>query len=106
MRAFIASSFLLAAAESAVLRNTGSSEFILHDYLFNADDDRRTVDEDGHRKLETTEPIGYQKYELKKVIDVEGRQGVTTNGTYYFVSDSKALYVYDMEGNMVQNNTE
>mmetsp|Transcript_54415 Transcript_54415/g.115590 ORF Transcript_54415/g.115590 Transcript_54415/m.115590 type:complete len:405 (-) Transcript_54415:83-1297(-) len=105
MKAFIASSFLLAAAESArVLRNTGSSKFILREYLFNDD-----VDKEGRRELDgipSDQPMGYRQYELKEVIDVEGRQGVATNGTHYFVSDSLALYVYDMDGNMLQNNTD
>ena len=44
------------------------------------------------------------KYELKKVFEVEGRQGIATNGTHYFNSASKGLYVYDMEGNLLNKN--
>lgn len=32
-----------------------------------------------------------QKYTLDKVIQVEGRQGIATNTTHYFVSSSTAL---------------
>ena len=44
------------------------------------------------------------KYELKKVFEVEGRQGITTNGTHYWNSASKGLYLYDMEGNLLNKN--
>lgn len=45
-----------------------------------------------------------RKYSLEKVIEVDGRQGVSTNGTHYFVSSSTALYMYDLEGNLLKQN--
>ncbi|MFA6592050.1 MAG: hypothetical protein WCR48_04155 [Bacteroidales bacterium] len=44
------------------------------------------------------------EYRLKKVIEVEGRQGVAVDVNYYYVSDSKALYKYDKEGNLLLKN--
>lgn len=45
-------------------------------------------------------------YELQKVIEVAGRQGIATDGTHYFVSGSKALYTYSREGELLQANEE
>jgi hypothetical protein len=47
-----------------------------------------------------------QKYTLDKVIQVEGRQGIATNTTHYFVSSSTALYTYDLEGNLLMQNDD
>jgi len=46
------------------------------------------------------------KYTLKDVHVVKGRQGITTNGTHYFNTGSKGLYVYDTEWNMVMENED
>jgi outer membrane protein assembly factor BamB len=46
------------------------------------------------------------EYRLKKVIPVLGRQGIAIDKDYYYVSDTKALYKYDKEGNIVMKNTE
>ena len=43
-------------------------------------------------------------YALSDVIEVEGRQGVATDGSFYYVSGSTALYKYDMEGNLLLSN--
>ena len=43
-------------------------------------------------------------YTLSDVIEVEGRQGVATDGSFYYVSGSTALYKYDMEGNLLLSN--
>lgn len=43
---------------------------------------------------------------LKEVIEVAGRQGVATDGTYYYVSGSTALYQYDLSGRLVASNEE
>lgn len=43
-------------------------------------------------------------YALSDVIEVEGRQGVATDGSSYYVSGSTALYKYDMEGNLLLSN--
>jgi len=106
--------FLLAAtAESVrVLRGGPSSKFTMHEYLFEDgvltdDDTNNNNNKDGikGRKLDSEhQPIGYRKYELKEVIEVEGRQGISTNGTHYFNSGSTALYTYDLEGNLTAMN--
>lgn len=44
------------------------------------------------------------EYRLARVIEVEGRQGVATDGEYYYVSGSTALYKYDKEGRLVAEN--
>ncbi len=46
------------------------------------------------------------EYRLKKVIPVEGRQGIAIDENYYYVSCSKALYKYDKEGNLMLKNME
>lgn len=45
-------------------------------------------------------------FELKRVFEVAGRQGVATNGTHIFNSASAGLYVYDLEGNFLYSNEE
>lgn len=44
------------------------------------------------------------EYRLDKVISVAGRQGIAIDSNYYYVSDSKVLYKYDKQGNMIQKN--
>ena len=41
---------------------------------------------------------------LLRVIEVQGRQGVATDGERYFVSGSMALYAYDKEGILLLSN--
>ena len=43
-------------------------------------------------------------FELLRVIEVQGRQGVATDGELYFVSGSTALYVYDKQGALLAAN--
>ena len=43
-------------------------------------------------------------FSLDHVIEVEGRQGVATDGDFYYISGSTALYKYDMKGNLVAKN--
>jgi len=45
-------------------------------------------------------------YELVKVIEVDGRQGVATDGERYYVSGSKALFAYDKQGKLLVENRE
>lgn len=45
------------------------------------------------------------RYELKAVIPVEGRQGIAIDSTYYYVSGTGALYKYDKSGQLVASNT-
>ena len=44
------------------------------------------------------------QYKLKNVFPVDGRQGVACDGTYIYVSGSKALFKYDMNGKLVLKN--
>ncbi len=44
------------------------------------------------------------EYRLKKVIQVEGRQGIAIDENYYYVSNTRALLKYDKEGNLVAKN--
>lgn len=46
------------------------------------------------------------EYRLKKVIPVLGRQGIAIDKDYYYVSDTKALYKYDKEGNVIAKNDQ
>ena len=41
---------------------------------------------------------------LKDVMQVEGRQGVACDGKYMYVSDSKRLFKYDLNGKLLQTN--
>ncbi|MDR0901935.1 MAG: hypothetical protein LBM92_04095, partial [Opitutaceae bacterium] len=43
-------------------------------------------------------------YTLAGVFEVKGRQGVVSDGDYYYVSGSKGLYKYDKKGRLVQSN--
>lgn len=43
-------------------------------------------------------------YTLVGSFEVKGRQGVTTDGDYYYVSGSKALYKYDKNGKLLLSN--
>ncbi len=45
-------------------------------------------------------------YRLKKVMPVEGRQGIAVDDNYYYVSSSVALFKYDKEGNLVAKNED
>lgn len=47
-----------------------------------------------------------KKYQLKKVIEVKGRQGIAIDDNYYYVSSTTAIYKYDKEGNLVAENTQ
>ena len=52
---------------------------------------------------ETDEPAGY---ELLRVFEVAGRQGVACDGERYYVSGSAALYVYSKDGELLAENPE
>jgi hypothetical protein len=45
-------------------------------------------------------------YELTRVLEVAGRQGVATDGRHYYVSGSAELYVYSKDGELLISNTE
>ncbi|MFD1804826.1 YncE family protein [Pasteurella oralis] len=44
------------------------------------------------------------EYKLHKVMEVSGRQGITTDGKYLYVSGSTTLAKYDMDGKLVHEN--
>ena len=44
---------------------------------------------------------GLYSYQLAKIIQVPGRQGVATDGTHYYVSGSRALYKCDKSGEVI-----
>lgn len=44
------------------------------------------------------------EYTLVDTFEVKGRQGITTDGDFYYVSGSKALYKYDKKGNLLLAN--
>ncbi|MGM5630221.1 hypothetical protein O2K51_04905 [Apibacter raozihei] len=43
-------------------------------------------------------------YKLKKVIPVDGRQGIAIDKDYYYVSSSTALFKYDKNGKLITKN--
>lgn len=47
-----------------------------------------------------------EKYRLKKIVPVEGRQGIAVDSTHYYVSDTKALYKYDKTWNLIAVNKQ
>jgi len=49
---------------------------------------------------------GPAAYSLERVFEVEGRQGIATDGARYVVSGSTALYVYSRDGELLQENDE
>ena len=48
----------------------------------------------------------HTSYELLKVLDVAGRQGVATDGKHYFVSGSTQLYTYSKDGTLLMSNEQ
>lgn len=44
------------------------------------------------------------EYTLTGSFEVKGRQGIATDGDFYYVSGSKALYKYDKAGNLLLSN--
>ncbi|MDE6339904.1 MAG: hypothetical protein K2K97_08990 [Muribaculaceae bacterium] len=47
-----------------------------------------------------------EEYRLKKVVPVEGRQGIAVDSAYYYVSDTKGLYKYDKDWNLIASNLQ
>lgn len=45
-----------------------------------------------------------ENYVLDHIIEVPGRQGIASDGNYYYVSDTKALYKLDKSGKIVSQN--
>jgi hypothetical protein len=57
-------------------------------------------------QAETKQPNQLPKYEYTRIdsFEVKGRQGVASDGDYYYVSGSKALYKYDKNGKLLLAN--
>lgn len=49
---------------------------------------------------------GEVSYQLIRVFEVEGRQGIATDGERYYVSGSTAFYVYSKDGELIAKNEE
>lgn len=47
-----------------------------------------------------------KEYALDTVIEVNGRQGIASDGKFYYVSSSTALYKYTKDGTLVASNEE
>jgi len=52
----------------------------------------------------TAGPASGERWVLDRVFEVEGRQGIATDGSRYFVSGSKELFIYSREGEMLLAN--
>jgi len=48
----------------------------------------------------------HEAWALVRVLEVAGRQGIATDGERYYVSGSKALYVYSKQGELLRSNEE
>ncbi len=46
-------------------------------------------------------PSGDRQYVLGEVMEVEGRQGVAADSSFYYVSGSTAIYKYDRDGHLL-----
>lgn len=46
------------------------------------------------------------EYRLKKVVEVPGRQGIAADKDYYYVSDTRGLYKYDKNWNLVKKRVQ
>lgn len=51
-----------------------------------------------------SEQLPKYEYTLIDSFEVKGRQGITTDGNFYYVSGSKALYKYDKTGKLLLSN--
>lgn len=55
-------------------------------------------------KLDYDQLLPKYVYTLKDTFEVKGRQGIATDGDFYYVSGSKSLYKYDKKGNLLASN--
>ena len=51
-----------------------------------------------------SDDMSVYSYRLKRVFEVDGRQGIATDGQYYYVSGSKTLYKYSMDAKLLLKN--
>ena len=56
------------------------------------------------KKEMTPSPLPKYTYTLKDAFQVKGRQGIATDGEFYYVSGSKAIYKYDKNGKLLAEN--
>lgn len=49
---------------------------------------------------------GQSRWSLERVVEVAGRQGIASDGEFYYVSGSTALYKYSKDGRLVKENAE
>jgi len=50
--------------------------------------------------------VGHNRYELVRVLEIEARQGIATDGERYYASSSKALYTYSKGGELLAANEQ
>ena len=55
--------------------------------------------------LDQIKSLPKHTFTYKNKFEVAGRQGIATDGEYYYVSGSKEIYKYDKEGNLIESNT-
>jgi len=53
---------------------------------------------------QASSPLAKYAYKLIDSFEVKGRQGIASDGKYYYVSGSKALYKYDRDGKLLLSN--
>ena len=46
------------------------------------------------------------EYRLKKVVEVPGRQGIAADKDYFYVSDTRGLYKFDRNWNLVKKRVQ
>ena len=46
------------------------------------------------------------EYRLKKIVEVPGRQGIAADENYYYVSDTRGLYKFDKNWNLVKKHVQ
>lgn len=56
------------------------------------------------KKENGVNPLPKYDYALIDSFEVKGRQGIASDGEFYYVSGSKAIYKYDKKGNLVASN--
>ena len=46
------------------------------------------------------------QYRLKKVVEVPGRQGIAADKDYFYVSDTRGIYKFDRNWNLVKKRVQ
>lgn len=54
----------------------------------------------------SAEQMSADRYQLLRIMDVAGRQGIATDGRHYYNSGSTAFYVYSKDGELLAENNE